>query len=78
MYNSPRRKRSPRQTVATSQILLPSAIQSPSFNLDPRGNTIVSRITGNLGTLKTLSNASKPQPEGDFSLFTHIQKQMKG
>jgi hypothetical protein len=59
-------------------MLLPSALQSPSFNLDPRGNTIVSRITGNLGTLKTLSNASKPQREADFSLFTHLQKQMQG
>ena len=57
----------------------PSALQSPSFNLDPRGNTIVSRITGNLGTLKTLSNnTSKPPREADFSLFTHLQKITKG
>lgn len=76
MFTSPKIK-SPRQT-AISQMMPPSALQSPSFNLDPRGNTIVSRITGNLGTLKTLSNASKPQRPADFSLFTHLQKHQKG
>jgi len=53
-------------------------LQSPLFNLDHKGNTIVSKITRNLGTLRTLSNASKPNPDADFSLFTHLQKKLQG
>ena len=75
MFNSPKLK-SPRQTAIAQ--LKPINALSPSFNLDPKGNAIISKITGNLGTLRTLSNASLPQQAADFSLFTHLQKKQQG
>jgi len=37
-------------------------------------NTIVSRITANVGTLRSLSNIEQP----DFTIFTHKKKFMEG
>ena len=42
---------------------------------DVKGQSIVSYITRNIGTLKTLSNQSR---QGDFVLFTHQRKQREG
>lgn len=47
-----------------------------------RSSSIISRITGNLGTLKTLSQNSKGDPcsgaDSEFVLFTHHKKRKDG